>query len=87
ALARRFTARLGLAEAESPVVPVLVGEAEAALALAAALEKRGFLVVAIRPPTVAPGTARLRVAFSAAHSEEQVDALADALATLTPDRR
>ncbi len=87
ALARRFTARLGLAEAESPVVPVLVGEAEAALALSAALEKRGFLVVAIRPPTVAPGTARLRVAFSAAHSEEQVDALADALATLAPDRR
>ena len=84
ALARRFTARLGLPQAQSPVVPVLVGEAEAALALSKALETRGFLVVAIRPPTVAPGTARLRVAFSAAHSEAQVDALAEALADLRP---
>ena len=82
ALARRFTARLGLAEAQSPIVPILVGAAEDALALSAALETRGFLVVAIRPPTVAPGTARLRVAFSAAHGEAQVDALADALTEL-----
>ncbi|GJD93816.1 aminotransferase class I/II-fold pyridoxal phosphate-dependent enzyme [Methylobacterium iners] len=81
-LARRFTARLGLPEAESPIVPVLVGEAEAALALSAALEARGFLVVAIRPPTVPAGTARLRVAFSAAHGEDQVDGLAEALGTL-----
>jgi 8-amino-7-oxononanoate synthase len=86
ALARRFTARLGLPEAESPIVPVLVGEAEAALAVSAALETRGFLVVAIRPPTVAPGTARLRVAFSAVHDEGQVDALAEAVAELVPDR-
>ncbi|MGG3814130.1 aminotransferase class I/II-fold pyridoxal phosphate-dependent enzyme, partial [Methylorubrum rhodesianum] len=86
ALARRFTARLGLPEAESPIVPVLVGEAEAALAVSAALETRGFLVVAIRPPTVAPGTARLRVAFSAVHDEGQVDALAEAVASLAPDR-
>ena len=84
ALARRFTGRLGLPEAQSPIVPVLVGAAEAALALSAALEARGFLVVAIRPPTVAPGTARLRVAFSAAHEEAQVDALAVALAELAP---
>ena len=81
-LARRFTARLGLLDAESAVVPVLVGEAEAALALSAALEARGFLVVAIRPPTVPAGTARLRIAFSAAHGEAQVDALADAVAGL-----
>ena len=86
ALARRFTARLGLPEAESPIVPVLVGEAAAALAVSAALETRGFLVVAIRPPTVAPGTARLRVAFSAVHDEGQVDALAEAVAELVPDR-
>ncbi len=84
ALARRFTARLGLPPAQSPVVPVLVGAAEAALTLSKALEERGFLVVAIRPPTVAPGTARLRVAFSAAHSEAQVDALADALTESMP---
>ncbi|GJE55275.1 MULTISPECIES: aminotransferase class I/II-fold pyridoxal phosphate-dependent enzyme [Methylobacterium] len=84
ALARRFTARLGLPEAQSPIVPVVVGEAETALALSSALEARGFLVVAIRPPTVATGTARLRVAFSAAHSEAQVDAIAAALADLRP---
>ena len=83
ALARRFTAHLGLPEAESAVVPVLVGEAEAALQLSAALQEAGFLVVAIRPPTVPPGTARLRVAFSAAHTEAQVDALAAAFAALT----
>ncbi|KQP38573.1 8-amino-7-oxononanoate synthase [Methylobacterium sp. Leaf104] len=82
ALARRFTARLGLPEAESPIVPVLVGAAEAALALSAALEAHGYLVVAIRPPTVPPGTARLRVAFSAAHEAAQVDGLADALRAL-----
>lgn len=82
ALARRFTDRLGLPQAQSAVVPVLVGEARAALALSQALEARGFLVVAIRPPTVPAGTARLRVAFSAAHSEEQVDALAQAVAAL-----
>lgn len=84
-LARRFTARLGLPEAMSPIVPVLIGAAEAALALSTALEARGFLVVAIRPPTVAPGTARLRVAFSAAHDEGQVDALAEALIELAPE--
>ena len=83
ALARRLTARLGLPEAESAVVPVLVGAAEAALALSAALEAAGFLVVAIRPPTVPAGTARLRVAMSAAHDEAQVDALAEAVARLT----
>ncbi|MGX9979188.1 aminotransferase class I/II-fold pyridoxal phosphate-dependent enzyme [Methylobacterium fujisawaense] len=82
-LARRFTARLGLPEAESAVVPVLVGEAQAALDISAALEASGFLVVAIRPPTVPAGTARLRVAFSAAHDEAQVDALAEAVAVLT----
>ncbi|TXM71593.1 aminotransferase class I/II-fold pyridoxal phosphate-dependent enzyme [Methylobacterium sp. WL69] len=82
ALARRFTARLGLPEAQSPIVPIHVGEAPAALALSASLEARGFLVVAIRPPTVPAGTARLRVAFSAAHGEAQVDGLADAILAL-----
>ena len=53
------------------------------LDISAALEASGFLVVAIRPPTVPAGTARLRVAFSAAHDEAQVDALAEAVAVLT----
>ncbi len=83
ALARRFTTRLGLPEAASAVVPVMVGEAQAALDISAALEAEGYLVVAIRPPTVPAGTARLRVAFSAAHDEAQVDDLAEAIAALT----
>ena len=44
----------------------------------------GLLVPAIRPPTVPPGTSRLRVALSAAHTAEQVDRLADALARALP---
>ena len=63
----------------SPVVPVLLGEEQRALAVADALLEQGLLVPAIRPPTVAPGTCRLRIALSAAHTVEQVDALAAAL--------
>ena len=66
----------------SPIVPVVLGDEQAALAAAAALLDQGFLVPAIRPPTVAPGTSRLRVAVSAAHTPEQVEALADALRDL-----
>lgn len=79
ARARRLTATLNLPPAESAVVPVVLGEAETALAAAAELEAAGFLAVAIRPPTVPAGTARLRLAFSAGHSEAMVDGLAEAL--------
>jgi 8-amino-7-oxononanoate synthase len=74
--ARRFTRALGLPPATSPIVPVIVGEAAAAVALSERLAESGFLVTAIRPPTVPRGTARLRVTFSAAHTEAEVDALA-----------
>lgn len=66
----------------SPILPVVVGGEQAALDAAAALAERGLLVPAIRPPTVAPGTCRLRVALSAAHTDDQVGALATALADL-----
>jgi 8-amino-7-oxononanoate synthase len=79
ARARRLTAALNLPEAQSAVVPVVLGEAETALAAARDLEARGLLVVPIRPPTVPAGTARLRLAFSSEHSEAQVDALAEAV--------
>jgi len=82
--ARRFTASLGLPDAESPIVPILLGEAELALAASADLEAQGLLAVAIRPPTVPAGTARLRIAFSAGHTEAQVDALADAVRPWLP---
>lgn len=66
----------------TPIVPVVLGEEAAALAAAATLLEDGLLVPAIRPPTVPPGTSRLRVALSAAHTPEQVDRLAVALAGL-----
>jgi 8-amino-7-oxononanoate synthase len=59
----------------TPIIPVLVGDERDALAASAALLDRGLLVPAIRPPTVAPGTSRLRVAVSATHTADQLDAL------------
>ncbi|HVF73640.1 MAG TPA: 8-amino-7-oxononanoate synthase [Acidimicrobiales bacterium] len=64
----------------SPIVPVVLGSEEAALAASAALLDEGLVVPAIRPPTVPPGTSRLRVALSAAHTDEQVSRLVAALA-------
>jgi 8-amino-7-oxononanoate synthase len=80
--ARRFCTALGLPEPESQVVPVLFGEAEDALAAMHVLEAKGLLVTAIRPPTVPKGTARLRVSFSAAHTDAQVEALIAAIRPL-----
>ena len=74
--ARRFTRALGLVEAESAIVPLVLGAPEAALAASAALERQGFLVTAIRPPTVPAGTARLRFAFCALHADADIDRLA-----------
>jgi 8-amino-7-oxononanoate synthase len=70
----------------TPIVPVVLGEEAAALAAADALLAEGLLVPAIRPPTVAPGTSRLRVALSAAHTGDQVERLAAALARLPAPR-
>jgi 8-amino-7-oxononanoate synthase len=64
----------------TPIVPILVGQADRALALAAALLARGIFCPAIRPPTVPPGTSRLRVSLTAEHTEEDVARLIDALA-------
>ncbi|MEX0663960.1 MAG: 8-amino-7-oxononanoate synthase [Acidimicrobiia bacterium] len=66
----------------SQIVPVVIGEERATLDAAAALLEEGMLVPAIRPPTVPPGTSRLRVALSAAHTDAQVDALGSALERL-----
>jgi len=66
----------------SPIVPHICGDEERAIAMSAALLEQGFFVPAIRPPTVAPGTSRLRITLSAAHTTEQVDALLAALAAL-----
>jgi 8-amino-7-oxononanoate synthase len=64
----------------SPIQPLLVGQSEKAVAVSHSLFKLGFLVSAIRPPTVPVNAARLRVTFSAMHEEHQIDQLLDALA-------
>ena len=71
---------LTLMDSPTPIQPILVGSSERALRLSAALRERGILVGAIRPPTVPTGSARLRVTFSASHSEAQVERLLDILA-------
>ena len=81
-LARLFCWQMGLPAPQSPIVPVVVGAAEKALALSRALEREGFLVAAIRPPTVPRGTARLRFTFTARHREEDVERLTETLQRL-----
>lgn len=70
---------LSLMSSNTPIQPIVIGDAAAAVALSRGLEADGFLVTAIRPPTVPAGTARLRVTLSALHSEADVDALLAAL--------
>jgi 8-amino-7-oxononanoate synthase len=71
---------LDVGPSSTQIVPVMVGKEEDALALARAVEQAGFLAVAIRPPTVPPGVCRLRVVLHAHHTQEQVEALATAIA-------
>ncbi|BBP80909.1 8-amino-7-oxononanoate synthase [Pseudomonas sp. Pc102] len=70
---------LSLMDSPTPIQPILVGDSARALRLAALLRERGILVGAIRPPTVPAGSARLRVTFSASHSEAQLELLLQAL--------
>ena len=77
AKAKAFASFAGLPEPVSPIVPLLLGEAEAALKAARLLEEEGFLVVAIRPPTVPAGTARLRLTFTAQHPDRDIERLAE----------
>jgi 8-amino-7-oxononanoate synthase len=90
AKARAFTSRLGLPEAQSPIVPLVLGEPNTALQASNKLAEQGFLVTPIRPPTVPVGTARLRFAFTAMHPDEEIARLADAVRSLvafTPARK
>jgi 8-amino-7-oxononanoate synthase len=74
--ARQFARALNLPEAQSAIVPVIVGDTDAALQASELLRDEGFLVVAIRPPTVPAGTARLRFAFTAQHPDTDIERLA-----------
>jgi 8-amino-7-oxononanoate synthase len=74
--AKAFTQAAGLPAAQSPIVPIIVGAEEQTLAASRMLAEEGFLVAAIRPPTVPAGTARLRLTFTAQHPDDQIARLA-----------
>lgn len=82
--ARAIGLALGLGDDEpwSPIQPLIAGDSLRALEWSLFLEDQGILVTAIRPPTVPVGSARLRLTFSAAHHEQDVDLLLDALTRL-----
>lgn len=80
---RRHAARMAAGRATpSPIVPVVFGTEAAALEASSRLLEKGFYVPAVRPPTVPPGSSRLRISLSAAHSDAEVGSLIDALAAL-----
>jgi 8-amino-7-oxononanoate synthase len=76
--------KLGLntAASASQIVPVIIGDNKKTLEISKKLFEKGFYVVAIRPPTVAPGTSRLRISLQSAHTKQQIDGLCQALAGL-----
>jgi 8-amino-7-oxononanoate synthase len=73
---------LVLMDSDSPIQPMLIGESRSTLKLAEGLQQQGFLVVAMRPPTVREGTSRLRITLTASHQVTQLDALLDAIASI-----
>lgn len=74
--ARQFTRLTNLPDAQSPIVPIIIGDEEAAMNAARILADEDFLAVAIRPPTVPQGTARLRLTFTAQHPDAEIERLA-----------
>ena len=80
------TIGLSLMPSRTPIQPILLGEPEKAVTWSRRLEELGFLVTAIRPPTVPTGQARLRVTLSAAHEESQVDSLLQALSAIQEEQ-
>ena len=76
---------LHLMDSQTPIQPILVGDASRAVTVSDRLREKGILVTAIRPPTVPPGTARLRITFSAAHTDEHLDRLLSGLAAVAAE--
>lgn len=85
---RTQLAELGLDTAGSTthIVPVVIGESDAALAFSCALEEQGVLAIAIRPPTVPVGTARIRFSLMATHDDRDLDVALDAVRSLVTER-
>ena len=84
---RREAAGLGLClpPSATPIQPVVIGDETAAVAASEALRSEGLWIPAIRPPTVPAGTSRLRITFSAAHSDADVDRLLESLGRVGRD--
>jgi len=74
---------VGCGLSETQIIPVIVGAEDTALEFARRLEDEGILAVAIRPPTVPPGTSRVRFSITAAHEENDIDRLIEAAPRLT----
>jgi len=72
-------------QSETPIIPVVVKESKTALEFSARLFEHGIFVSAIRPPTVPPGTARLRITVTAAHTEEDVETLLNTMERIGKD--
>jgi 8-amino-7-oxononanoate synthase len=72
-------AGIALTESDTAIQPVIVGDVERTLQISSTLKQHGFLVSAIRPPTVPQGTARLRITLSAEHSAQQITRLIEAM--------
>ena len=77
AYAKQFCDRVGIPTPQSPIVPVIFGDNDTVIVVSEKLANEGFLVSAIRPPTVPDNTARLRIAFNASHKTADIDRLAD----------
>ncbi len=75
---------LDLLDSTTPIQPVLLGDAGDAVKMSRALEEEGLLITAIRPPTVPAGTSRLRITFTAEHTDEDIDQLLGALEKVRP---
>lgn len=75
--AAQFCRETGLPAPQSPIVPVIIGDEREALAASRMLLDEGYLVTAIRPPTVPAGTARLRLTFMAEHDPKDISRLAE----------
>ena len=87
-LVQRFRAgaeqlSLELLDSTTPIQPIVLGDAKRAVQLSTALEDQGLLIAAIRPPTVPAGTSRLRITFTAEHTDEDLDRLLTALERVT----
>ena len=72
-------------ESSTAIQPVIIGDNDKALAIAEHLKQQGLLVFAIRTPTVAKGSERLRITLSAAHDEADIDVFTDVLAEALAD--